>query len=342
MLRTIARLMAAGALVALLAGCGGTGLLTLLGLIQVGDVIGDVEDLIGGDEPTQFDVYLDGQLLPVTPNASGDLRLNNLPEGRHLLQVIAPSRERGAVTIVNINPNSELRLDNLVSVVGGRIRGKVQLEDVGGALRPARRVPVYAIPGGANLVAAGAVLVIVPPTSTHYIAFTNDLGEYSLDAIAPGDYLVTTAVAGRETDVQLVEGLVERQTLRNLDLTLVADDGDGGTVSGNVEGQLSGGGTQTLGGASLRATPGTPFRPAVDQDAIDRVAAASGATLRQSPWFEWRVLSTLADSGGSYLLALPPGAARVACFAYFYRPGYLDTTVTAGVDRRLEFALQRN
>lgn len=343
MARTLAKLMVAGALAMLLAGCGGGGgLLALLGLIQVGDVVGNVKELIEGNEPSQLDVYLDGQLLPVTPNANGVLRLNGLPEGQHLLQVIAPSRERGAVTIVTVSADSQLQLDELPSTVGGRIRGTVRLQDAGGALRPARRVPVYAIPGGASLVGSGAPLVAVPPTTTHYVAFTNDNGEFSLDAVAPGDYLVTTAVAGHATDVQLVQRLAERQTLRNLDLTLVADSGDAGTVFGNVEGQLGGGGTQTLGGASLRATPGTPFRPTVDQDAIDRIATAAGASLRQSPWFNWRVLSTLTDSGGSYRLPLPAGSARVACFAYNYRPGYLDTTVIAGVDRRLDFAVQRN
>lgn len=342
MLHKSARLMVAGVLAVLLTGCGGAGLLALLGLIQVGSLIGQVRDVIGGDDPDQFDVYLDGQLLPVTPNDNGVLRLNNLPEGRHLLQMIAPSRERGAVTSVTISPNSELRLDNLVSVVGGRIRGRVVLRDAVGAERAAVRVPVYAIPGGASNVAVGAPLVQIPPAGTHYVAFTDGLGNFSLDAVAPGDYLVTAAVAGYDTDALLVQALAERQTLREMDLTLVADGGQAGAVSGNVEGQLGGGGTQSLGGAGLRATPGTPFRPAVDQDAVDRIAAESGAALRASPWFEWRVLSTLADSGGSYLLPLPAGTARVACFAYNYRPGYLDTAITAGTDRRLDFTLQRN
>jgi len=342
MLHRLAKLMTAGVLAVLLTGCGGAGLLALLGLIQVGDIIGQVGDVIGGDDPDQLDVYLDGQLLPVTPNDNGVLRLNNLPEGRHLLQMIAPSRERGAVTTVNVNPNSELRLDNLVSVVGGRIRGQVLLEDAVGAQRAAVRVSVYAIPGGASNVGTGAVLVQIPPAGTHYVAFTDGLGNFSLDAVAPGDYLVTAAVAGHDTDALLVQALAERQTLRNMDLTLVANGGAAGAVFGNVEGELGGGGTQSLGGAGLRATPGTPFRPAVAQSAVDRIATESGAALRASPWFEWRVLSTLGDGGGSYRLSLPAGSARVACFVYGYRPGYLDATATAGVDRRLNFTLQRN
>lgn len=341
MVRTLLKLLAAGALLALLAGCGGSSLLALLGLIQVGDLIGNVEDLIGGDDPQQMDVYLDGQLLPVTPNSNGVLRLNGLPEGRHLLQVIAPSRERGAVATVNVTPNSELRLDNLPSAVGGRIRGQVVLEDTEGAQRPAVRVPVYAIPGGAANVGAGAPLVRIPPEGTHYVVFTDGLGNFSIDAVAPGDYLVTAAVPGYAGDVLLVQALGERQTLRDMDLTLVADGGQAGAVFGNVEGQL-GGGTQSLGGASVRATPDTPFRPALSRDTIDRIAAQANSALRASPWFEWRVLSALADNGGSYRLDLPPGSARVAAFAYGYRPGYVDTTVTAGVERRLDLTLQRN
>jgi len=340
MIRRACKLLVVPTIAIILGGCAGGGLLALLGLIAVGNVVTDVTDLLSGNAPDELDVYLDGQLLPEHPDNDGDLALEGLPEGRHLLQIIAPNRHDGAVALVNVDPDASLQLGDLDSEEGGRIRGRVTVQDAGGPARAAVRTPVYAIPGGASLVATGAALVEVPPNGTHFIAFTDGNGNFSLDAVAPGDYLVTAAVAGYDADARLVEGLSAGQVVRDQDLALAADGVATGSAGGVAAGEV-GGGTQSLPGAALRADlPGT-FEPDVPQDVIDRIAAESGAGLRASPWFRWQILSTLTDAGGSWSLRLPVGTSRISCFAYGYRPGFLDVPVAAGAHSRTDFTLER-
>jgi len=340
MVRRALKLLAVPTIAIILGGCAGGGLLALLGLIAVGNVVTEVTDLIGGNAPDELDVYLDGQLLPVHPDSSGDLHLQGLPEGGHLLQIIAPNRLDGAVSLVTVDPDASLQLGDLDSQRGGRIRGRLTVQDAGGPARAAVRSPVYAIPGGAALVATGASRVEVPPNGTHFVAFTDGNGNFSLDAVAPGYYLVTAAVAGYDADARLVEGLSAGQVVSGQDLALAADGIATGSASGVVAGEV-GGGTQSLPGAAVRGDVPTAFAPDVPQAVIDRIATQAGAGLRSSPWFRWQILSTLADAGGSWSLALPTGTSRISAFAYDYRPGFLDVAVTAGANSRTDFALQR-
>ncbi len=340
MIRRALKLLAVPAIAIILGGCAGGGLLALLSLIAVGNVVTQVTDLVGGNDPDELDVYLDGQLLPVHPDGDGDLHLQGLPEGRHLLQIIAPNRQDGAVTLVTVDPDSSLQLGALQSQQGGRIFGRVTVQDAGGPARAAVRVPVYAIPGGAALLTPGSPVVDVPPNGTHFVTFTDGNGSFRLDAVAPGDYLVTCAVAGYDTDVRLVTGLSAGQVARDQDLALVADHIAAGSASGVVDGEV-GGGTQSLPAAAVRAHLPAGFAPDVPQEVVDRIAAEAGASLRSSPWLRWQILSTLSDAGGSWSLALPTGTSRISCFAYYYRPGFLDVAVTAGANTRTDFTLQR-
>ncbi len=339
-MRRILKLTAVAALTLALAGCGGGALLgALIGLISVGDVIGDVENLFeNDDDPADSRVYLDGQLLPVTPNASGELRLQDLPEGRHLLHVVAPGGFRGAVTIIDVQPNADVRLGNLQAEVGGRIRGTVTLDE-GGSIRNAPRVLVYAIPGGAVTVRETTGVTAIPPAGTHYAAYTDGTGEFLLEGVAPGDYLITAAVAGFTTDAQLVQGLGQRQTVV-ADLQLSSAGGlPPGTVSGIISGEIGGGATQSLPGASLRAELDSAFQPTVPQAVIDRIESDSGWQLRESPWFAYDVLATLSDAGGTYTLGLPSGTPRIKCFKYGFRPAYQDIAIISDGSAQANFEL---
>ncbi len=336
----LSKMLAAVGISLLIAGCGGGGVIgAILGLIAVGDVIGDVTDLLdGGDDGTDVKVYFDGQPLDVQPS-NGRLQLRGLPEGRHLLQVTSGSYE-GAVTIVDVQPDADLHLGDLTPDPdgGGRIRGTVTVQEGDGSTHAAARTIVYAVPGGAPLVGQGAQTVNLPPAGTHYAAFTDGNGDYEIDAVSPGDYLVTAAIAGLATDVRLVQDLDPRETVDDVDLTLQADASQTtGRAMGTVAGP-AGGGTRSLRDAALRAS--TAFTPPVPQDTIDRVAAASGAALRASPWFTWSVLSTLTDAGGSYELPLPSGAARIDCFSYDYRPAFRDVSVFLGGTVQADFDLE--
>ena len=325
MTRRLLTLVAGAALVAVLvAGCGGAGLIgALLTLIQNGDVVAQVNDILGGDEPEQFVVLLDGQPLPVTPDDNGDLELNGLPEGGHLLQIVAPNNFRGGVALINVEADTRVNVPAIPAVIGGRILGKVQLDNGAGGLSPARRVLVVALPGGATLVSGAGSPVAVPPTTTYYAGYTDANGDYALNAVEVGDYLVTAAVAGYQADARLVTIPAARRTLR-ADLALVRQiNSPSGPATGTVRGELLNG-SVSLGNARVTATPPQPFQPQVPQTVIDTIAAASGQTLRPSPWFAWTQLSTLSDAGGSYDIRSLPGTNRLACFAYDYKPGYRD------------------
>lgn len=333
-----ARVTAIAVITVILAGCGGGGLAALLGLVSIGDAVGDIQDLFEGDSDDEADVLLDGQVIRTVDRGTDTLRLRGLPEGRHLLQIVATDY-RGILRVINVDADSDLQLGQLQAEDGGQVRGQVMLREGDGSTRPAVRVAVYAIPGGAANVAAGQSATALPPAGTHYVAYTDGNGRYSLSAMTPGDYLVTAAVAGYMADVQLIEGLQVGQRQGNKDLELLADSSvQTGLAVGVVQGQ-AGGGAVSLSSASLRARLDTAYAPGIPQATISRIANRSGVSLRAAPWFRWTVLSTLADAGGSYELPLPPGTPRIDAFSYGYQPAFLEPTINAGVTTQADFTL---
>ena len=331
----------AATLATVLVGCGGGLLGILLGLVGLGNAVGDVRDLFDdGDDPGEFRVLLDGQLLPVHPTANGNLTLTGLPEGQHLLQVVKPNRVVGTVTRINVTAGASVNVGSLQAVHGGRITGSVKAEAVGGGLFPARRVLVAAIPGGAVAVdATHTEAITVPPATTYYAAYTDGNGDFALDALAPGDYLITAAVAGHVADVQLIQGLVAGQGIPNLALELAADpDATHGTISGFVSGSI-GGAAQSLPGAVLEVPLAQGFRPKIPTALRDRIAQDSGTTLMTPRWFKWTKLSTLTDAGGSYQLPCVLGSLRPHAFIYGYESGYQDISVTEGGTTSASFTL---
>jgi len=337
--------LSTGALFAatLLTGCAGAGLIVaLLTLMQVGDIVGNVSDLFEDDDnPGEFTVLLDGQVLPVTPASNGSLVLSGLPEGRHLLQVVAPIKRRGGVTIIQVQPDTRVNIPPLTEVVGGRILGKVQLGNGLGSYTPGRRILVVAIPGGAPLVEKGkAAPIPVPYPTTYYAAFTDANGNYALDAVELGDYLVTAAMAGHDCDVKAITlagvGATPRADL-NLERNTAVPSG---VLTGSVSGAIAGG-SQTLAGARIGIRPPADFEPVVPQAVIDAIATASGRDLMDSPWFAWDELATLTDAGGGYQSRAPVGENRLSCFAYGYRAAYLDAQVLDDGSVHSQFNLQR-
>ncbi len=338
MQQRLTRLGALAGIALILAGCAGGGLATLLGLIGIGGAVGQFQDLFGGDTEDRADVLLDGQVIRTVDRGNDDLRLRGLPEGRHLLQIVS-SDFRGIVRLIDVDADADLQLGQLQAEDGGQVRGSVTMRDTDGSIRAAARVPVYAIPGGAVNVAAGQSVMTIPPAGTHYVGYTDGNGDYSLSAMTPGDYLIAAAVAGYKADVQLVEGLQADERQRNTDLELSQDAGaPAGRATGVTSGS-TGGGSVSLGGASLRAQLDVAYAPDIPQASMDRIADRYGAALRTAPWFRWQVLATLADAGGSYDLPLPPGTPRIDCFAYGYQPGFRDPVIVAGQTTQADFRL---
>jgi hypothetical protein len=333
------RLLAIAVITVVLAGCGGGGVAALLGLVSIGNAVGDIQNLFGDDGGSdRAEVLLDGQVIRTVDRGNDNLRLRGLPEGRHLLQIIA-NDFRGVLRLINVDPNTDLNLGQLQAEDGGQVRGTVTLHMGDGSTQSAARVAVYAIPGGAGVVAAGQPATSLPPTGTHYVTYTDGNGDFEISAMTPGDYLVTATVAGYTADVALIEGLQVDQRQRNTDLELQADAGvQTGRAVGVVQGQ-AGGGAVSLAAASLRADLDTAYAPDIPQDTINRIANRHGGNLRAAPWFRWEVLSTLSDAGGSYRLALPPGTPRIDAFSYGYQPAFLDPVITAGATTQADFTL---
>lgn len=325
----------------LLAGCAGAGLIAaIIGLLAAGDIVSDVSDLIhGGDDPGEFVVLLDGQVLPVVPDADGNLALRNLPEGNHLLQLVSPDKNRGGVTMIDVEPNRLINIGNPPEIVGGRIVGRVRLGATG-IYNPARRVLVVAISDGAPAVQEGrATPITIPPTDqVYFAAYTDANGNYEINAVEVGDHLVTAAVAGYQSDVKLVH--VDAGTAPTANLDLERDVSmPSGVLSGRVSGQMPGG-TQAVAGASIHAAPATPFEPIIRQDAIDAIAAASGLDLADSPWFSWTWLGVVTDAGGGYQGRAAIGDNRLTCFGYGYKPVYQDIQMVNDGSAHGEFLLQ--
>lgn len=338
MYQRLTHLFAIAGVALILAGCAGGGLGALLGLIGIGGAVGQIEDLFGSDTDDDADVLLDGQVIRTISRGTSELRLRGLPEGRHLLQVVA-TEFRGIVRLIDVDAESDLQLGSLEAEDGGMISGRVTMRDTDGSTRAAVRVPVYAIPGGAVTVAEGQPVTTIPPAGTHYVAYTDGNGQFVLNAVTAGDYLVTATVAGYMADVQLIDGLQATQRKRNTDLELVQDaNAPSGRAQGIASGR-TGGGSVSLGGASIRAQLAAGYAPAIPQATIARIQNAYGADLRAAPWFRWNVLSTLADNGGSYVLPLPPGTHRVDAFAYNYQPAYRDVAITANATTGADFTL---
>lgn len=336
----LVRLGAIAGVALILAGCAGGGLTALLGLIGIGGAVAQLDNLFGGDTEDNANVLLDGQVIRTVSRGTSELRLRGLPEGRHLLQVVS-SEFRGVVRLIDVDADSDLQLGRLEAEDGGLVRGRVTVRDTDGSVRAAARVPVYAIPGGAVNVAAGQPVTAIPPAGTHYVVYTDGNGNYELSAMTPGDYLVTATVAGYMADVQLVEGLQATQRQRNTDLELLQDASVATGQAAGVASGRTGGGSMSLGGASLRARLGGGYAPGIPQASIDRIETRYGAALRAAPWFRWQVLSTLADSGGSYALPLPPGTPRIDCFAYGYQPAFREPAIVAGQTTQADFTLEQ-
>lgn len=316
-----------------LAGCsGGLGVGTLLGLVDVGEIVAGIgAGLFGPGQPSTAQVYLDGQ--PIREISAGDteVALTDIPAGDHRLHVVVSARN-GATSIINLEPGRTVSAP-LTAYAGGRITGTVTLQDGEAGAVAAERVMVYAIPGGGQLLLDGGT-VALPGDMPPYAAFTSTTGAYDLSALEPGSYLVIAAVAGYMTDLHLVE-LSAGQTRSNVDLVLRRD---GSLQPGRVSGIVRSTAGIGLANGSVRAHLANGYQPAIPQEAVDRIAEATGIT--ELPVFRFEVLSTLTAPDGRYRLPLMAGSPELHGFVFGNRPAMQEVNVVAGQVTTANFELR--
>lgn len=338
MQQRLTRLLAIATITLILAGCGGGGMATLLGLVSIGEAVGDIQNLFddGGDDTEQTaDVLLDGQFITEVEDST--VELSGLPEGEHRLQIVS-SDHRGVITTITVDRDSPFPLDGLVAQDGGYASGTVMLQDGTNPPSPAANIPVYAISGGIDTVQNSAPITI-PPGRDYYVVYTNDAGEFEFRALWGSRYLITSAIAGFRADVELVDDL----DATNIDLTLVRDGTQQtGRAAGNITGQTetNAAATVALNTASVRASLGTAFAPQLRQQSVTEIEDQY-ENLPDEPWFQWTVLATLSDSSGYFELPLPPGSPRLDCFAYGYQPKFVEPEIAAGDVVPVDFALEQ-
>ncbi len=338
MKQRLTALLVAGVLLVLLAGCGGgIGLGTLLSFLDAGDLIASIapglfpSPVPGVPETQTATVYLDGQ--PITEIDADDtqVKLEQLPEGRHRLHVVA-SDYRGASTLVTIRRGDPFNAD-ISPFTGGHIEGRVRLEESDGTRLAAGRAQVYAIPDGQVELHTSSTIQL-PGDMPPYAAYTDTAGNYNLRALEPTTYLVIATVAGYMADMVLVD--VQEEMTNTVDLTLHADpEREAGRVSGVVQTRFGAG----LANASLRAQlDAAPYVPNLHEDTVDRIQDEAGiATL---PQLRFNVLATLTRSAGNYRLPLTAGTVDIEAFKLNHRPIAREVTVVGGEQVSADFRLE--
>jgi hypothetical protein len=308
-------------LTVLLTGCGGT-LALLFKLVSVGQIVGNVTDLVDrfGKSSTEYAVFFDGFPLGQRPDNTGRLDLRGLPAGKHLISVIDGDYRTGFHQTVDITPGDDgLQLSGYNPVQGAVISGRVERETSGGGRSQVAHTLVVAIFNGASMLqnSGGSIISIPPPDeSVEYImGYTDSTGTYRLGPAKYGSWLVTTTLPGHYGDARVVVTSGGGDS-RNQNLMLTAQQANPvGTIMGSVTRSA----TQGIADALVYTQLQEPYRVQVTSQCAAEVANDSGFALIQQPWFAWTVLGTVTDQSGAYSLSSRMGRQTVTAFKYGYR-----------------------
>jgi len=327
-------------LVAILSGCAGGLIASLLEWVTPGDLVGNVKDLLDrfDKDPVEYQVFFDGYALGQRPDNDGELDLRGLPTGRHLISVVDDSYHVGFHQSIEIaEGQTQLPLSEIDPILGGIISGKVERETSGGGRSPVTDTLVVAILDGVDMLAQnGGAIVSIPPTgnTTYVMGYTDSAGNYRLGACIDGSWLVTTALPGYYADARAVttSGAGDSQ---NEDLYLPNQPLDN---SATVLGSVTQNGLQSA-DALVYTDLATAYNGQLTTERAGKVEADAGFAFIAGPWFAWTRLGTVSAASGAYTMRTASGNQTITGFKYQYRAKSGDFGPSPGANLNLDFDL---
>ncbi|MFO7947486.1 MAG: hypothetical protein R6V19_11815 [Armatimonadota bacterium] len=346
---TIGHVIAGTVIITILAGCGSAALVgSLLGTGKLVKDIGDfIDDAFDDDDdspkPNDFQVLLDGYNVGTRPSTSGELSLDVLPLGWHLLSVVTDNRKKGFNYAMEIKEDqNDLPLGQLTPIDSAAIRGTLQRETTTGGTAPMADCPVYAVRNGAQMLQeSGDAPISMPLVNTpvdtvqRVIGFTDDAGEFILGPCEAGEWLVFAAIPGYYADAR-VATVQQPNDATDQDLLLQQKaDTQVATINGTVTSNNRG-----VADALVYSDLSTAFEIGVTADTADEVAADAGLDLTDGAWFSFTRLATKTAGNAHYSLATIPGSQKMT--AYEEDDGVDTQTVSAAAGQVLnrDFNLQ--
>ncbi len=333
-------------LVAVLSGCAGGLIASLLKWVTIGKLAANVNDLLDEfdedhKDPVQYQVLFDGYPLGQRLDNTGELDLRGLPTGRHLISVVHDSYHAGFHHSLEITEGqTELPLAEINPLEGGVISGKVEREASGGGRTPVANTLVVGVFDGATMLRKnGGAIITIPPAegqTTYVMGYTDSDGDYRLGPCIGGSWLVTTALPGYYGDARVViaNRLADSQ---NQDLYLPDQPLD---ATAMVLGSVTENGLEGLAEALVYTDLETAYNGQLTATRADEVEdEEAGFEFIASPWFAWTRLGTLTEASGAYTLRTAPGNQMITGFKYEYRGRSGDFELDAGEDLDLDFDL---
>lgn len=351
--------------VALLVGCGGSSDGTPPSQTQ-GSTIRGAVNTAGGEE---YDVYLNGQLVPGAMQEDGSFVIEGVPPGEHRVAVVQRGGLAGGYATVEVGEGEQVECPEIVPQLGGQIAGMVTVEDEQG-LRALEGVKVTAVPTDLVVIMSrpsqGDVgpNIYPPPPLPEYSAFTDAQGSYVIPAVPEGEYTVSVAVPGYMESYQWVYVAPGRTAVADFQLRPYIEPGLG-TVEGQVLG-VTDDGLVPIEGAVVTVCPDQPWRPIVPPERPLRGVPPRSGLVDNSdadddgcgngtedpgeepgdepdcelppPWFY--AVSAVTDAEGRYSMQVPAGYASIDVWADGYEPAWEQIVVQADQVLTKDFQLQ--
>lgn len=329
-------------LIAVLSGCAAGGILGLIfDLVAVGKLVSNVGDLVDefGGDADDYQVYYDGYALNERPDIDGDLELEGLPVGTHLISVVDANHRTGFHQPVQVVAGqADLPLGNYNPIEGATIRGAIERETDSGQVAVANQLVIGVLDGAEMLAAGAGAPIVIPPAAgvTYVMGYTDNSGEYILGPCAYGRWLVFSALPGYYADARLVtvSGDVDAD---EQDLLLERNPLEPSAV---LAGAVATEGNQGLNTALVYSDFNVVYSPQMTATNAGRVAGQAGFDFIAQPWFSLARLGTISGGAGAYALRTKSGAQTVVAFKYDYRPRSTDLTVLANDNLTIDFALE--
>jgi len=324
-MRSALLVLAVLSLVVVMAGCGGSSGQAVTPEPQGGVITGQITNTDGAAD--SYSIYVDGQLMQAKPARDGSFRIENVPEGDHVVSFVGENRMSGAYVNCRTRAGQETTVGDVETVVGGQIVGMVTQIEEGGGLKPLAGVEVIADPDvywiqddDGTPPVPGEKVYPLPPrdgSAVQFRAFTDERGSYLMPAVPSGSYVVTVNVPGLEQGVNWAWVEAGRTAVADFQMRKAIDPGVG-VVSGTVYGVSSDSDARVpIAGATVEImTDGGPWRP-IPPDEPVRPMQRDGAAIAPPP-YEFEVFRTLTDAEGHYSLNVPSGHLNIFVWAEGY------------------------